>query len=533
MLDMILEGGTVIDGTGGAPYRADVGIQGDTIAAIGDLKRLPARVRRDVRGLTVTPGFIDIHRHADAALFRQGFGAAELSQGLTTIVNGNCGLSAAPFGNSHRQAIESYLRPIVGELPREMATESLASYFATLPPPVLNVGMLAGAGVLRADVAGYELEHMETAHYRALHRAMERALADGALGVSLGLGYAPECFYTTEELLRALAPIAGQDIPLTVHMRQEGGGVCDSIREMLWVAERLRVPLHISHLKAMGRDNWEKRIPEALALLENARREGLDVTCDVYPYTAGSTQLLHILPPEFLEGGMDAVVARLSDPDQRQTLAHRIESGDGFDDIAKLAGWDGIFLTSLHEAQDAALLGKSIAEEAAIEHKTPLDACCDLLIREHCQVTMIDFMASERDIVSILQSPLSSLISDATYPTEGQLHPRVYGSCARLLEHFVSKQGALTLPQAVRKLTGAPAEALRLRDRGHIAVGKRADLCVFALSDIHERGTYHHPAQTAEGMTAVYVGGQLALEHGRLTGARCGHIIKRAQGGAL
>ena len=349
----------------------------------------------------------------------------------------------------------------------------------------------------------------------------------GALGVSLGLGYAPECFYTTRELIRALEPLAGQNIPLTVHMRQEGGGVCQSVEEMLLVARELRIPLHISHLKAMGRDNWGKKIPQALSMLQRAKDEGMDVGCDVYPYTAGSTQLLHILPPEFLEGGMDAVVRRLADPAQRQTLAHRIEDGDGFDDIAKLAGWDGIFLSSLHCPEDEQFLGKSIAEEAAMEHKSPLDSCCDLLIREHCQVTMIDFMAAEEDIAAILRSPLSCLISDATYPTEGMPHPRVYGSCTRLLQHFVGEKGVLSLEEGVRKLTLEPARALRLPGKGVIAVGADADLCVFDPAALSERGTYQQPCRTAEGMTAVFVGGQLAVENGRPTGVKNGRIIRR------
>ena len=336
-----------------------------------------------------------------------------------------------------------------------------------------------------------------------------------------------ECFYTTEELIRALEPLRGQDIPLTVHMRQEGAGVCDSIEEMLLVARELRVPLHISHLKAMGRDNWGKKIPRALELLHRAKEEGLDVGCDVYPYTAGSTQLLHILPPEFLEGGMDAVVRRLADPHERETLAHRIEDGGGFDDIAKLAGWDGIFLSSLHCPEDAPLLGKSIAQEAAMEHKSPLDACCDLLIREHCQVTMIDFMAAEEDIAAILRSPLSCLISDATYPTEGMPHPRVYGSCTRLLQHFVREQGVLTLEQGVHKLTQAPAQALRLAGKGVIAVGADADLCVFDPAALTERGTYQDPCQTALGMDAVLVAGRLAVKNGELTGVKAGTLIRK------
>lgn len=527
MFDILIRGGSVADGTGHPAFAADVAVSGGRIAAVGDLRGASAAQVCDASGKTVTPGFIDIHRHADAALLRPGFGAAELCQGLTTIVNGNCGLSAAPFGGAHGDAIRDYLRPITGAIPPELVTDTLAGYFACLPALPVNVGMLAGAGVLRADVAGYELEHLADGHYRALHRQLERALADGALGVSLGLGYAPECFYTTRELIRALAPIAGQNIPLTVHMRQEGGGVCQSVEEMLLVARELRIPLHISHLKAMGRDNWGKKIPQALAMLQRAKDEGMDVGCDVYPYTAGSTQLLHILPPEFLEGGMDAVVRRLADPAQRQTLAHRIETGDGFDDIAKLAGWDGIFLSSLHCPEDEQFLGKSIAEEAAMEHKSPLDSCCDLLIREHCQVTMIDFMAAEEDIAAILRSPLSCLISDATYPTEGMPHPRVYGSCTRLLQHFVGEKGVLSLEEGVRKLTLEPARALRLPGKGVIAVGADADLCVFDPAALSERGTYQQPCRTAEGMTAVFVGGQLAVENGRLTGVKNGRIIRR------
>lgn len=527
MFDTLIRGGTVIDGTGRPAFAADVAISGGRIAAIGDLSAASAAHVIDAAGRTVTPGFIDIHRHADAALFRPGFGAAELCQGLTTIVNGNCGLSAAPFGPAHGDAIRDYLRPITGALPPELVTETLSGYFASVPNIPVHVGMLAGAGVLRADAAGYELEHLEDRHYRALHRALEQALADGALGVSLGLGYAPECFYTTAELIRALSPIAGQDIPLTVHMRQEGAGVCDSIEEMLLVTRELRVPLHISHLKAMGRDNWGKKIPRALELLHRAKEEGLDVGCDVYPYTAGSTQLLHILPPEFLEGGMDAVVRRLSDPAARRELARRIESGSGFDDIARLAGWDGIYLTSLHCPEDHPFLGKSLAQIAALTGQDPLDCCCDLLVREDGQITMIDFMASEEDICDILRSPLSCVISDATYPTEGQLHPRVCGNVTHLLEHFVREKGALTWEQAVHKLTGRPAQVLGLKGKGRLAAGYDADVCVFDPQALHERATYTEPQQTSQGMSLVLVAGETALENGRPTGLCAGRAIRR------
>lgn len=360
MFDLIIRGGTVYDGAGRPGIQADVAVSGGRIAAVEPLPAARAARVIDARGKWVTPGFIDIHRHADAAAFRPGFGELELRQGLTTIVNGNCGLSCAPVGPENLPAITSYLEPICGRVPPEAARETLAEYFAAQPAAPLHTGMLAGAGTIRASVAGYQVQRLEPEHYAAIHRRLEGALADGALGVSLGLGYAPECFYTTDELIRALAPLAGQSIPITVHMRQEGGGVVEAAREMVEVARALKAPVHISHLKAMGRDNWNRKIPQVLALLDRARQEGLDLSCDVYPYTAGSTQLLHILPPEFLAGGMEAIVRRLQDPDQRKLLARRIESGDGFDDIAKLAGWDGIFLTSLHCPEDHPYQGMSL-----------------------------------------------------------------------------------------------------------------------------------------------------------------------------
>lgn len=450
MLDLLIRGGTVIDGTGAPGFSADVAVEGGVIAAVEPLPPdTPARRVIHAAGKLVTPGFIDIHRHADAAAFRPGFGELELRQGLTTIVNGNCGLSAAPFGPAHREEILAYLAPITGEAPPELETETLAGYFASQPPAPIHTGMLVGAGVV------------------------------------------------------------------------------DSVREMLTVARTLRIPLQISHLKAMGRDSWGKKIPQVLELLEEARQEGLDVGCDVYPYTAGSTQLLHILPPEFLAGGMEAVVRRLSDPAARRELAQRIRSGEGFDDIARLAGWDGIYLTSLHCPEDHPYLGKSLAEIAAMTGQDPLTCCCDLLVREQGEITMIDFMASEEDITAILQSPLSHLISDATYPTEGMPHPRVYGTFPRLLQHFVREEGALTWEQAIHKVTGRPAQRLRLAGKGVLAAGMDADLCVFDPEALRETGTYQEPCRMAAGMDTVLAAGVPLLEQGVLTGARPGRIIRR------
>lgn len=254
----------------------------------------------------------------------------------------------------------------------------------------------------------------------------------------------------------------------------------------------------------MGRDNWRSKVPQVLALLDRARQEGLDLSCDVYPYTAGSTQLLHILPPEFLAGGMEAIVRRLGDPDQRRQLARRIESGDGFDDIAKLAGWDGIFLTSLHCPEDHPYQGMSLARIAALTGQDPLTCCCDLLVREQGEITMIDFMADEEDIAAILRDPFSNLISDSTYPTEGQPHPRVYGTFVHLLTRFVRERGDLTPEAAIHKMTGRPAAVLGMPDRGVLAPGAQADINIFAPEDLREPGTYQDPAAWRRGWTPCW-----------------------------
>lgn len=534
--DLLIRNGSVIDGTGKEAFVADVGIRNGKIEAVGDLVGAGATAIKtiDASGMCVTPGFIDIHRHADAAAFRPGYGSLELHQGLTTIVNGNCGLSIAPVSDEHRDEIKAYLRPITGLVGDDIPISSMSEYLDALHDLPINTGMLVGAGIARADAAGYVLEKLDDAHYDRIHKSIETALSEGALGVSLGLGYSPECFYTTEELIRALEPVRNSNIPVTVHMRQEGTGVVSSVREMLEVAEKLNCPMHISHLKAMGRDNWGKKIPEALALISDARAKGMDVSCDVYPYTAGSTQFMHILPPDYLTGGIDAVVDRLRDRAARRELDDRINerkvitsgAGANFDNIAKLAGWDGIYLTTINSEKNKIYQGKNVEEIAAMRGATPLDACCDLLAEEHCQITMIDFMASEDDIISILKAPFTNLISDATYPTEGQLHPRVFGTFTHMIEHFVREKKALTLENAIACMTSRAAKALRLEKKGSIAAGMDADICIFKPEKIHENATYSDPAGESEGMEYVIVNGKTALEHDVISGVN-GYSMKR------
>ena len=532
MLDTLIRNARVVDGTGRAVFTADVGLRDGLIEAVGALGGAQAFEIIEADGRVLTPGFIDIHRHADAAVFRDSFGRAELSQGLTTLVNGNCGMSLAPLFGTHADECAKYLAPITGEIPLELRFESIGGYFKAaqergLP---LSCAELIGMGTLRTLAAGFGTGDLSPFELRDLHYHMEKALADGACGVSLGLGYAPEIFYSTDGLIRALAPLHRSGVPICVHMRQEGDGVVDALREMLEVAHALQTPLEVSHLKAIGTRNAREVVPKMLKLIEQAREDGLDVMCDVYPYTAGSTQLIHVLPPEFQEGGTEALTKRLLDGAARKEMRARMETGSDFENITLLVGFDNVVAIGLKTDEYRRFEGKSIAEIALSLGEDPFDALFDLLAAEACETGMIDFIADEEDVRDILRAPFSGVISDATYPSGGRVHPRVYGTFARLIEKYVVREKVLTLEQAVHKVTRQAAERFALTGKGKIEAGADADLLLFSPENIRENGTYAQPDVCASGFDEVFVLGQHVIENGGYREGKSGEMLGMRMG---
>lgn len=532
MLDTLIRNARVVDGTGRAVFTADVGLRDGLIEAVGALGGAQAFEIIEADGRVLTPGFIDIHRHADAAVFRDSFGRAELSQGLTTLVNGNCGMSLAPLFGTHADECAKYLAPVTGNIPPELRFASIDSYFKAaqgrgLP---LSCAELIGMGTLRTLAAGFGTGDLSPFELRDLHYHMEKALADGACGVSLGLGYAPEIFYSTDGLIRALAPLHRSGVPICVHMRQEGDGVVDALREMLEVAHALQTPLEVSHLKAIGTRNARKVVPKMLKLIEQAREDGLDVMCDVYPYTAGSTQLIHVLPPEFQEGGTEALTKRLLDGAARKEMRARMETGSDFENITLLVGFDNVVAIGLKTDEYRRFEGKSIAEIALSLGKDPFDALFDLLAAEACETGMIDFIADEEDVRDILRAPFSGVISDATYPSGGRVHPRVYGTFARLIEKYVVREKVLTLEQAVHKVTRQAAERFALTGKGKIEAGADADLLLFSPENIRENGTYAQPDVCASGFDEVFVLGQHVIENGGYREGKSGEMLGMRMG---
>jgi N-acyl-D-aspartate/D-glutamate deacylase len=523
MLDICIRGGEVLDGSGAPAFRADVGVADGRIVALGDLRELPAGRTLDAAGLTVCPGFLDLHRHADAAVFRPGFGDVDLYQGVTTIGSGNCGMSVVPRFGPHAAAIAAYLAPVTGET-EDLPGGGLSAYRAALARrsvPVHSL-MLCGSGTARACVAGFR-PRLEAGELRSIQALLESALAEGARGVSLGLGYAPDCFYSTAELIRLLEPLRGTGTVVSVHMRREAMFLPESMDEVIAVARALDVPLQISHLKATGKENWGRLIPLALEKLRRAREEGVDVLCDVYPYTAGSTQLMHILPPEALRGGAAALTERLGDPAFRRWLLDRLANGTDFDNYARLAGWENIRIASVRCRADARFTGLSVAEAAG--DGDPAVFALDLLARSGCDVTMIDFITCEEDIAAILGSPFSYVISDSVYPAGGRLHPRISAAFTTVIREYVLRRRALTLPEAIRKMTRCPADRYGLRTKGRLEPGADADILVFDPARICARATYDEPCLPSRGMEYVLVGGGVAVDRGVRTGWCGGRVL--------
>lgn len=530
MFDLLIQNGLIADGSGAPAFRGDVAIQNGKIAAVADHIESGAERVFDADGRCVAPGFIDIHRHADIALFRPGFGEAELRQGLTTIVNGNCGLSAVPCPPPYRDEILEFLRPVIGKAGPEQSFSSFPEYMAAADahPLPLNVGMLVGNGTVRAAVKGYDPSPMTDAELERAKALLRQALDAGALGVSLGLVYAPENCYTFEELTRVLAVAGEYGVPLVTHIRGEGDLFHESLREAAALAESAGAPLHVSHLKCIGKRNWGHGVTGALEILEGARASGTRVDYDAYPYTAGSTQLIQILPPEFLEGGAPEIVRRMRDPDCRKKLAEILPHPQPyFENLVSSIGWENIRCTSMARPQNQGYINRSIAEIAAMRGQDPCECVCDLLAEEDCNIAMVDFITCEDDIRRILRDPYTSVISDSVYPDDGVPHPRLFGAFPRILQKYVREEKTLTLEEAVRKMTSAPAAVYGLPGKGLLRVGGDADVTVFDPETVGTRADYIEPRRYGEGFCLVVVNGEIAVERDRVTGARPGRLLRR------
>jgi N-acyl-D-amino-acid deacylase len=515
--DLVLAGGSVIDGSGSPALAGDVGIVGDRVVAIGDLAGAAARERVDVTGACVSPGFVDLHTHSDLAPFlgaeHDDLRLASLRQGVTTEICGNCGFSVFPAPEARRPELLRYLQAVLG--PQAQSFADLGAYVDALPALTTNLASLVGHGTLRAGTTGFERRAPDGRELREAAELLDAALAAGAAGLSSGLIYAPGSYAETEELIELARVAARHGRPYVTHMRDEMDHVDEAIDEALRIGAVSGAAVQISHHKTAGRRNWGRTL-ETLQRIEAA---DVDVAIDVYPYTAGSTNLPALLPPWASEGGVDALLERLRDPEDRRRIRDDLVTGiAGWQQLVEPDGWQHVSVASAARHPEAE--GRSIADLG----DDPVDTVAELLLGEDGQVTVIVEMMAEEDVARVLASPLSMIGSDGI-PLPGKPHPRWAGSFARVIGKYVRSDGVLTLEQAVHKMTQAPAERFGLRDRGVLRAGAAADIVVFDADVVTDAATYDDPLAPPPGIRHVLVNGSFGVRDGAPTGAHGGRFI--------
>jgi N-acyl-D-amino-acid deacylase len=532
--DVLIRSATLVDGTGGPGRRADVGVVGDRIAAIGDLSAVdPLEVALPIEaaGRVVCPGFVDPHGHSDGSLLIDGGMASHLHQGYTTQLSGNCGDSAAPITDRNRELVEASLR----ELPDPPHWRTYAEYLDLVDDQRLgiNVAFLVGHGTVRGAVLGSSDRSPDADELTAMRGEVAAAMDAGALGLSSGLIYAPGLHARPDEVAALVAEAADLGGMYATHMRNEADGLFASLDGSLAAVRAAggRARLQVSHLKAASRP-VHGRAAEAVAVLERARADGLDVAADQYPYTAAATVLATILPPAILAQPVEQAVAELRDPGRRRAIRATIGQGvSGWENVAADPGWDGIVVSwsaSRPEWAGRSLgdLGRSLGHDAA-------DLAFDLLADDALETDCVIECMTEADVETIMAVPWIAVCTDAEARRPGHPildagvpHPRTYGTTARVLGHYVRERGVLPIETAIAKLSSVPAARLGLVDRGVVREGAFADLVLLDPETVADTATYADPARYPVGVEAVVVNGTPAVVDGEETGLRSGRLLR-------
>ena len=528
--DFILEGGRVADGTGAPLFGADVAVREGRVTAIGRLAGRAAKRRIDARGLVVAPGFIDLLGQSEYNVLVDARAASKITQGITTEVTGE-GDSIAPLDpkalEEGRDTWKKY-----GVTPD---WTTLDGYFRSLERrgTAVNMATFVGSGGIRAMVVGRDNRPATAAEITRMEEIVDRAMREGALGVSSSLQYIPNIYSSTEELI-ALAKVAARHGgAYFTHQRSESGRIDASLDEVFRIAREANVRTQIWHLKTAYKPNFG-RMPAVLKRIEEARAAGIDVAANQYPYTRASNGLDACLPPWVREGGRDALLKRLADPAVRQRVKADMErtTSEWENQYAGAGGADGIMIASVLEASLKPLEGKTIAEIAKQQGKDPRDVVIDVVVADRANTACIIAIMDEADVRAALAHPLVSFGTDSgAHATDGILskegsHPRGWGSAARILGHYVRDEKVLRLEEAIRKMTSFAAEAAGLPDRGLVKIGFPADLAVFDPQRVRDRSTFTEPNQYSEGFRFVAVNGVLVVDEGAITGKTPGRALR-------
>ncbi len=538
-----ITGGTLVDGSGGEPFKGDVIIKDGVIAEIirrssggfagnANAASYASEVKIiNASGKAVTPGFVDIHRHCDLAMLTDNFGAAELAQGITSVVIGNCGLSSVPYNPQHREVYSALLSPLMGAPGRffgdnngvvinpwaaqaSRSSSRVGRSGANFPnagslhvshPPAIRprIDRLIGSCSVRIAVKGMEPSPFTRREMDTAVGYIREAMDSGALGRSFGLLYYPEYYSPRDELVTLAKAASAKGGVLTCHIRGEGDSVADSVREITDIAERAEIPLQINHFKACGVNNWGVKIHEAIEIIEERQARGADIGVDVYPYDGGATTLMSLFPPGFMKATVAESVKLMESPAGAGLLEEALSKPiPGWDNYIESLGFGRIIISSA---------GKSV-EQILSERPglNPYKFLCGLMAENNCEVGVTVMSMSQKDVDTVAKLPYASFISDALYPgggvtggNGGAVHPRAYGAFPKVLRDMVRERKILSLQEAVKKMTSAPANRMKLKKRGLLKEGYAGGICVFDPNEVRDNAAWENPTALAEGINVI------------------------------
>jgi len=528
-MDVLIKNGNIVDGTLAKPFTGDVHVKDGKIHAIGEDIHVEGIKVVDAKGRVVAPGFIDTHSHSDLVMLLNPYNEVKIRQGITTEVLGQDGISMAPLPVEFISPWRKNLAGLDGDSDdinwEYKTTENYLNMMADQGVG-LNETYLVPHGNIRMEAMGLAGEVATDEQIEKMCEITRREMEAGAYGLSTGLIYMPCAYSETKEVIEMCKVVAEYDGVFVVHQRSEADTILDSMREVIKIGKESGVKVHFSHFKVCGKQNW-KYIDEVIELLEETKKAGIEVSFDQYPYAAGSTMLGVILPPWAHNGGTDELIKRLGNESDRLKMKEDIANGiPGWDNFVDFAGIDQIFVTSVKTDENQEVVGMSLEELGKFRGQDPLDATFDLLRDEENAVGMVDFYGKEEHIIKFMQRPEHNVCTDGLM-AKGKPHPRAYGSFPKILGRYVREKKVLEIEQAIHKMTKKAAEAIGIKGRGSLEVGKYADILIIDMETVIDKGTFIDPVQFPVGIDNVFINGHHVIEEGVYNKILAGEVVKR------
>lgn len=527
--DTIIRNGLVYDGNGGEPYKADIAIQNDSIAFIGDLSKESANNEVDAKGLAVAPGFINMMGHSEESLFQDGRAQSDIRQGVTTEIFGE-----SSFGPLNAN-MKSQMQNGQGDVKYNVSWNTLGEYMQVLEKKGIapNIASFVGSGAVRQYVIGEANIAPTPVQLDSMKLLVDQAMQEGALGLTNALIYPVDFFAKTDELIALAKEASKYGGTYSSHMRSEGNKLLEAVEELITISKEANIPAEIFHLKAGGKDNWPK-MDSVIKRVERARKEGQDITSDMYTYLAGATGMTSAFPPTLQDGGFGKLRARLQDPKIRAEMkkAMNTNAQDWENLYYGTGGPEHVLLLGFKQDSLKKFTGKTLAEAAKMRNSTPEETAMDLIVQDSTRVGVAYFLMSEENVKKQVALPWVSFGSDeGSYTTEGvflksNAHPRAYGNFARVIGHYVRDEKVLTLSAAIQKLANLPAKHLKLQKRGELKPGYFADIVIFDPAKVKDNSTFEKPHQYSDGMVDVFVNGIAVFKNGEPTGLAAGRFVK-------